>query len=374
MRTLIRSDWVHKKFKLRKYFNVISSKELLNMAEPCYAPKLRRYEDDLYNLLDVSKVELKVKVKEFYKNTNAEKWLLENDATTNLLILIMNFFLNNRDMVGFRSCMLFYNIRQYSNLFHRNFTFCQNDVFLYTLEHMSNSHIYAREKTISNAVYHFSNQMINRWNKDLKNLEDPMQISKFIRECRHRHAQSIKSFTISYYKNAEDGNRIKQQKEEVSNKEGDVSQVEVSIHTPQKIVELVDKITIHRFVDIKALENSLKINNINKIYGRMLIKEISNHKNHDILIAFYKAYISNLKKVSDLCSNNFIKELKKIIRSKSSKTKFLKKTIQDILNDCLDEAKLTKQYNTLSIQSKYMYFNFIIFYLGFSLKNYVCKK
>ena len=373
MQNIISDSWHIHRSKLRKFFHTIVSQELLNLSEPCYAPKLKKYEDLLYSFLDISKTDMQERIKDFYKGTPAEKWLLENDTTTNLLVLILHFFLNNNDMLGFRTAMLFYNIRQYSNLFHRNFTFCQPDIFKYTLENMSKSHIYSREKTISNAVYHFSNQMVNRWKVPLKKLDNPMMVSKFVRECRHRHAQSIKSFTISYYENAEAGNRIKQQKEEITNKEtGDSTKVELSQRTPTKIIELVEKMTIHRFADIKALENSLKINNINKIYGQLIVKEINKSSNHELLLVIYKSYISHLSSINDLCSNKFIIETKSLIRSKNTKVKFFKESCLELLDKCLKDAKLDKDYKKLSQQSKYTYLNFIIFYLTWSLKNYVC--
>jgi len=372
MKSLIRKSWVSDKLKIRKFFQIIVSQELLNLAEPCYVSKLKKYEDTLYDLLKVNKKELQNKIKEFYKSTSAETWLLENDTTTNLLILLLHFFSVHRDMVGFRTTMLFYNLRQYSNLFHRNFTFCQPDIFKFTLENISKSHIYAREKTVANAVYHFSNQMVNRWEKEFKSLSKPMQISKFIRECRHRHAQSIKSFTIAYYKNAEEGNRIKQQKEEISNREGEISQVETVQRVPKKVLDLVEKVTVHRFIDKKALDNSMKVNSVNKLYGQMIAKEISKPENSEILITIYKSYISNLKNISSLCSSSFIGELKKIIRGKSTHTKFFKKTCTELLEKSLKEVKIFKIYNSLSIQSKYTYLNFVIFYLCWSLKNYVC--
>jgi len=375
MKNLIEPEWDHNRAKLKKFFHVVVSQELMSLAEPCYAPKIKKYENTLYNFLNISKSDLQIEIKKFYKGTAAEKWLLENDSNTNLLILIMHYFLTKRDMVGFRTAMLFYNIRQYSNLFHRNFTFCQPDVFKFTLENISKSHIYSREKTVANAVYHFSNQMTNRWTKTLTAFDSPKQISKFVRECRHRHAQSIKSFTISYYKNTESDNaRIKQTKEEITNSEGETSAVESSQKTPQKIIDLVEKISLYRYVDINALETSLRLNNVNKIYGQLIVKEIGKPENHDNLIAIYKMYITNLKNVSDICSSKFIGEIKKIFRSKDTKARFFKESCSELLVKCIYEAKLKDKYKNLSIQSKYMYLNFLIFYLCWSLKNYICKK
>jgi len=372
MKDLIQSDWVRLKLKLRKYFQTITSNELLNLSEPCYAPKLRKYEDTLFNILGISKDDVKKASKEYYKGTKAESWLLENDPINNINVLIMHFFLQQRDMVGFRSCMLFYNLRQYSNLFHKTFKFCQPDVFKYTLENINKTHIYYREKTIANAIYHFSNQMVQRWEKIIKKMDQPMQISMFIRECRHRHAQSLKSFATAYYYNSEKGNKIAQQKSEIRNDEGDVSTVEATSKVPKHVVNLIQKITVYKFVDIKALENALKINSVNKIYGQLLVKQISNAKYTDTLTTIYMLYISNLSSVNSLCSSRFITDVKHILRSKNNKTKYLKESLNNLLDDIVKDARLTKEFNKLSIQSKYTYLNFLSFYLFWSLKNFVC--
>ena len=372
MKNLIQDNWKNIRLQLRRYFHTITSQELMNLSEPCYAPKLRKYEDTLFNILGIKKEDIRRESKEFYKGTKAEKWLLENDPINNINILLMHFFLINNDMIGFRACMLFYNLRQYTNLFHKTFKFCQPDVFKYTLEHINKTHIYYREKTIANAIYHFSNQMTQRWEKDIKSLDKPMQMSLFIRECRHRQAQSLKSFAIAYYKNSEEGNRIAQQKTEITNDEGESSVIEGTSKTPKQVSNLVQKITVYRFVDLKALENSLKLNYVNKIYGQLIVKQLSDHKYADDLTSIYLMYISNLKNVSDLCSSKFISDVKSILRSKHQKTKFLKESLNKLLDNLIKDANLQKNFNKLSLQSRYTYINFLSFYLFWSLKNYVC--
>jgi len=199
-------------------------------------------------------------------------------------------------------------------------------------------------------------------------------MSKFVRECRHRHAQSLKSFTISYYNNSEKGNKIGQTREEITNSEGESSEVGGQVRTPQKIVDLVEKITIHRFVDIKAMNNAASLNSVNKVYAEKIVKEISNIHNSDILLTIYRSYVSNLKDISSLCSHKFVADLKSIIRGKNTKTKFFKQASLELLEYSIKKAKIDKDYKKLTQQSKYAYLNFIIFYLCWSLKNFVCKR
>jgi len=372
MKELIQDRWNKLRPQLRRYFHTITSNELINLSEPCYAPKLRKYEDTLFNILGITKEEVRIASKEFYKGTKAESWLLENDPINNINILLMHFFLRYNDKTGFKACMLFYNLRQYSNLFHKTFKFCQPDVFKYTLENINKTHIYHREKTIANAIYHFSNQMVQRWEKDIKSLDKPMQMSLFIRECRHRQAQSLKSFAIAYYKNAEQGNRIAQQKSEIRNEEGEVSAVETASKVPKHVINLVHKLTVYKFVDIKALENAIKLTSVNKIYAQLLVKHISDTKYTETLTSIYVLYISNLSNVSNLCSSKFTNEVKTILRSKNNKTKYLKQLLNELLDDLIKDAKLTSIFKKLSIQSRYTYINFLSFYLFWSLKNFVC--
>jgi len=372
MKKLIKDEWVKHRLTIRKYFQSIISTELLNLSEPCYAPKLRKYEDSLFNLLGITKNEVRQEVKLFYKGTKAESWLLENDPINNLNILLMHFFIIHKDMVGFRVCMIFYNLRQYTNLYYKTFKFCQPDIFKFTLENLNKTHIYYREKTIGNAIYHFSNQMIQRWEKEIKKFDDPMKISLFIRECRHRHAQSLKSFATAYYKNSEEGNKISIQSTEIRNDEGDVTTIDPTAKAPKQVINLIQKMTVYKFIDIKALENSLKLNAVNKIYGQLLVKQISQPKYTQDLTTIYMLYISNISSVSSLCSSKFINDVKHILRSKHSKTKYLKQSLNKLLDNIISDSKLEKEFKKLSLQSRYTYLNFLSFYLFWSLKNFVC--
>jgi len=287
--------------------------------------------------------------------------------------LYMHYFLTVRDTVAFSSVMLYYNIRVYTNLYHRFFKFCKPDVFLYTLETINRSHIYAREKTIPNAIFHFSKDMIRRWEKTLYDLNNPDEISKFIREVRHRHAQSIKSFVEAYHRNVEAGHGVGIDYEQTMQKDGEEKSVETTLKSPVFVDKLIDKITLYGYVDEDAILKSQKITQINSLYAHKMAASLANSEFHQHIQFILRFYVSQLKKMSDLCSTGYIRGVQNLLRSRKEGPQELKAHIAELNQQLFRKMRLTKQYNKFTLQTRYTYIAFTLFYITMCLKHSVCK-
>ena len=114
------------------------------------------------------------------------------------------YFLDQNDKLAYTYTVLFHTIRMYTNRMHIQMKFCNPDTFKYTLEHLNKSHLFYREKTISNALYYLSKQFQLKYESAIKS-ENVDKIGAFIQEVRTRIAQSVKSFASLYYKASDQG-------------------------------------------------------------------------------------------------------------------------------------------------------------------------
>jgi len=139
---------------------------------------------------------------------------------------------------------------------HKTFKYCNEDAFKYALEVLTKTHLFAREKTISNALYFMAQQMIQKWTRGLRN-GDLDSISAFMQESRHRVSQSMKSFAQTYYKASEENRGIRS--EELPDEDENSYQKQTGEKTNKIIDDVTKKITIYKYVDRKAQEDARKI-------------------------------------------------------------------------------------------------------------------
>jgi hypothetical protein len=194
--------------QLRSLIVRIVAKNLSSLAEPCYYPELKKHYYEFLKLSGLTEKDIKEFVKRRWKGRKEAKFLTTTDPIANFYVFLMSYFLSKKDKQAYINLMVLYIIRHYSALLHKHFKFCNDDIFKYTLETLTKTHLFHREKTISNALYYMGQEMIRKWTKGIgKN--DLDNISAFMIESRHRVSQSIKSFAQTYYKISEEGVGIK---------------------------------------------------------------------------------------------------------------------------------------------------------------------
>lgn len=355
--------------RLYRFIKTTTIQELSNLSEPCYYPQFKKYKYELLKLVHLNEKDIKDFQKRFYKGTKWARFQLHNDDYSNLLIFIMHYFLINNKKDEFSSTMLYYNIRQYSNLIHKSLKFCNEEIFKYTLDNLSNVHLFKRERTIGNALYYLSNQYIKYYYDSIKN-KNVDKIAKFIQESRHRISQSVKSFATIYYDAYE--------KHEAYKGPGEIEGEEIDVPIKRGttlINNFINKIVTYRYLDKDALDNALKLSKVS--YDSIIkdiIKELANNKYNENLNITLRILLNRMSDLDTICSDRFNDEVRRLVALKRSKGKvFFKQQINVLLIELLKSTNNHNKYTKMNERNKFFLNLFLAYYISISFKNYICK-
>lgn len=357
---------------LKKFITKVVSEELSNLTEPCYVPKLKKYYFNLLNMTGLNEKDVKEFVKRFYYGTIYSEFQLQKDPITNLIIFIMYYFLNIDDIVGYNITMLYFTIRYYTNIVSKQFRFCNPDAFRYALENIAKTHLFSREKTISNALFFMSKEITKRYISGIKD-GDPEIISKMITEIRTRISQSIKSFAELYYKAQETSTAIRNPYESEDEETGNKYQEQAQDRYQKIIDTITKKICIYKYIDKKAILDAKGITKINLSLATLLSNSLTNIRYVENIRVTLKLFLKNIKEVKTLCGKEYfiyIRELMSIKRTTS--VIYFKQQINELVEKLIDDINYREKYDKLSNQSKFMINLYISLYLTMILKNTMC--
>jgi len=357
---------------LKRYIVGKAAMELSSLSTPCYYPKTKKFPYDILHLLKITEKDFKEFIKRNNKGTIAEKWLLPNDLGSVLLVFIMYIFLKNRDQSGYSATMLYFLIIHYSRLMHKQIKYCYEDTFKYTLDNITKTHLFAREKTIPNSLFYLSNALQKSFTKDITNW-DKDRIFIFMSEARSRISQSIKSFASSYYLNRKEGSAIKTQTEE-SDDEINKYQYKV-LQRGQKVVdEVTKKITIYKVVDKKALEDAKRVSKAKTSISTLICNEIANSKYFDQVKILLQLYVKGLENVKMVCGNEYYDHVRKLMAIKRTTAQiYFKAQINILLHEILQNLKLLEVYKKYTSQTQFIINSFLAFYITSVLRNSICS-
>lgn len=353
--------------KLTNFLKTITTRELSNLSEPCYYPQIRRYKTDLYKYTNLNKNDIKDFIKRFYKGTKWSRFQLHNDDYSNLLIFIMYYYLKNNDKSNFLITIVFYNIRQYSNVLHKMIKFCNEEIFKYALENISNNHLFKREKTIGNSLYFLSSQYSKQYSSSIKN-KDVDKIGKFVQESRHRINQSLKSFATIYYDTYEQNKAFK------SPTEFDGEEIDIPIERGKVLIDkFINKMTVYKQYDKEALKDSVKDVNIKRDMSYDIIKELADTKYNEHLTIILRLLLNRMKDLDTICSDEFKEHVKKLMVLKRTREKiYFKQQINILLTVILRSINELNNYNNLTSSKQFSINLFLSYYISLSFRNYIC--
>lgn len=356
--------------KLRRLVHRVTANELTNMSEPCYYPEMKKHYFEFLHVCGITDRVVKEFVKRFYKGTPAAKWQLQSDPQSNLYIFIMNYFLINRDQVSFSSTMTMFLIRYYTNLMHRQIPYCNPDVFKYSVENLAKTHLFSREKTIANAVFFLSKEMQRKFMKIIKEAE-PMMISKFIQEGRHRLSQSIKSFADTYYKASKSGAALRSPPE-IEDDENDYQRQTIE-RSARAIDTVVKKITIYKVTDRKAMDEAKKLTKVSSSLATMIVNQIVDISYSDNLKIILELFIKSTKEVNLLCGDEYYKHVKTLMGVKRTTARiYFKQQVEVLLRKILEDLKFLDKFVKLTNQTQFLIKSFLAYYLTMVLRNTIC--
>lgn len=368
METLLQSSNINDS-RLKKLISIISTSELMKLTEACYYPSLKKNYYEILNICGLKESDVKLYVKRYYKGTPAASWVLHKDPITNLLIFIMNYFLNKRDLVNFKYTMILFIVRYYTNLIHKHIKYCDPNAFKYVLEHLTRTHLFSREKSIPGGLYHLSKEMEKKYMDKIK-VGDVDDITKFITECRHRISQSVKSFAQHYYMAKKEGHGIVSQAEPSGDEDGKLSIYQTPKQGEKTVGEIVKNITVYKVIDRNSLVEARNITNLNNSFATIITDQLKDLKYSDNIRNALSSFIGGLKTTSMLCKKPFFDYVKKImlVRSKAGLVNF-RHEIDSIINKLKADNKLL---NTLSSSYSRSASMFLAFYITIILRNKMC--
>jgi len=360
------------KSKLKRLITQLTAGELSKLSEPCYYSPLKGPYFQLLAACGLTEKQVKEFIKRFYKDHPARKWKTQTVVPTNLLLFIMYYFLKERDQSGYSMTLTYLLTRYYSNLMNKHIKYCNPNVFRYTLEHLTRTHLFIREKTIANGLYYLSKQIQLRWTKYIRDCTEVNSIVRFIGEARHRVAQSVRSFAQNYYKASKEGGSIKTQLEPTEDDDS-MFQYKVLEKGKRAIEEVTKKICVYKFVDKRAIEDAKKLTKIRSSIAVLISNSIIDLKYSEDIKMILHLFIKDLDNVNSLCGSGFVKYVRRLMAIKRTKSSvYFKQQINLLLEKVLNDIKYKKWYSGLTNQTRFIVNSYFAFYLTMVLKNNIC--
>lgn len=350
----------------------VVAKTLSSLAEPCYYPPLKKYYYEYLKLSGLTEKDVKEFTKRRWKGRKEARFATQTNAVANFYVFLLEYFLTKRDKTTYQYLMIFYIIRHYANLMHKTFPkYCNDDTFKYALETLTKTHLFAREKTIPNALYFMAQQMIKKWTRGLRNGEIDA-VSAFMQESRHRVSQSMKSFASTYYNAAEEGQGIKS--EELPDEDDENAyQKQAGEKTNKVIDDVTKKITVYRYVDRKGQEEARKLVKISSSLATQIVGKLNNTKYSDDIRLILKLFVKDLKSAKSLCGKDYNAYVRQLMSLKRTRMRiYFKQQVNLLLLKLIDEFGYTKTYYSVTSQTQFLINLYLAYYLTIILRNSVC--
>ncbi len=361
--------------KLKSYIVKVVGKNLGSLSEPCHYPELKKHYYDFLKMTGLTEKDVKEFAKRRWKGRKEAKFGTQSNAVANFYVFLLQYFLKKRDKTTYGYLMMFYSIRHYDSLMHKSFPkYCNDETFKYALEVLTKTHLFAREKTISNALVYIASEMVRRWTRGLRS-GDLDAISRFMQDSRTRISQSMKSFAQTYYKAAEEGAGIKSEKE--PSEEENIYQIKAADKGNKLADDITKKIVVYRFTDKRAQEEARNLAKINSSLATQIVSKLNNTKYSDNLRSIYKLFLKDLIETQSgsqsLCGKKYEKYIRHLMSIKRTKMKiYFKQQVNILLMNLLDEIGYKSKYQKLTSQTQFLINLYLAYYLTMVLRNTVC--
>ena len=358
--------------KLSRIVRHITGSHLSSLSEPCFYPEHKVYYYELLNACNLTNDNVKAWIKNYWKGMPQEKWKLQNDPGIMFTIFLMCAFLSVKDQMSYTSTMTYYAIRFYSNAMHHFIPYCNSDVFRYTLDHLTKTHLFVREKTIGGALYHLAKELMIRYTEAFK-ANDKLRISKFIQESRGRVSQSCESFRNLYYINAEEGNKYTTPWE---TEEGSGETVAPTVENVERIAgEIARRITIYGEINPSNLDTAQKLTKISGTFANDIAKQVSIPEHKDDVKLVIELFLRELKNVKQICGREFFGMVTSLLSIKrTSKQIYFKKEVTSLLLKVLRQSRQEKKFLGLTRQTQFGAITFLSLYIMLFARQTLCPE
>ena len=360
--------------ELRREIEKLAASEITQLSEPCYYPRTKKFYFILLNSLKLKDKDVKEFVKRTYKGTKASAWKLYHDPATNLLLVIMNLFLKRGWSKAYLSTLIYHLVIQYSRIMHSVLPYCNPDTFRSTIETLTKTHLFVRERSVGNALLHLANE-ISRQKRMTEHLlkRDVDGIVDYQVRTRHRVAQSSHSFITNYHKTRKEGGAIKSQLEPESDEEKNLYQYKVLERGKKAIDGVVKKFVVYKVVDKNALEEAKKLSKVKTSFAVVISNSLSDDKYTDNIRMILKLYIKGITEASLLCGKNYASYVKRLMAIKRTRLQvYFKQQVNILLLNLLKGTNNKKLYDSYTSQTQFIINSFLAYYITATLKNSIC--
>jgi len=359
---------------LQRELEKLAAYEITQLSEPCYYPKTKKFYFILLNSLKLKDNDVKEFVKRIYKGTKASSWKLYQDPATNLLLFIMNLLLKRGWKKAYLSALIYHLVIQYSRIMHSTLPYCNPDTFRSTIETLTRTHLFSREKSVPNALLYLAN-VISRQSRMTENLTNWTLdgVIDYQVRTRHRVAQSAHSFITNYHKTREEGGAIKSQTEPESDEEKGLFQYKILERGKKSIDVVVKKFVVYKTIDKKALEEAKKLSKVKTSFSVVISNGLRNDKYADNIRMILKLYIKGIDNVSMLCGKNYEKYVRRLMAVKRTRSQiYFKQQINTLLIQVLKDSNNKKLYDSYTNQTQFIINSFLAYYITATMKNTIC--
>jgi len=363
------------KHELKRYILTHVATEISNLSESCYRPRFEKASQELLKLIGLTEADMKKFASIFYEpmGDKTEFYILKDTGTSTILFLI-HYFLKENDKETYYYLNIFLTLKFYLSWYSRSFkTFCNPGLVDLTLQHLSPNHMYSQRKGIPGALVYLSKIMADKYIKILIDFDDPISISKYVYELMNRVKQSFKSFYNTYKTLFERGQRGFKAPDDSA--EGD-SEFKVGMKESgiDKVTfRVIESMLTYKQIDDNAFRNSIGIVHVDKLLVYPLVKGLGDLKYEKDIRHITSTILSKVVNTSDICGNNFIPYITKLLAVKRSNDSTLQKDVMPLLNSII-EGVTPHMYNSLPQQTKYQILKFFSFYIAYCIRNIICGK
>lgn len=347
---------------LHKFLSRLTGEEFSKIMGTCYYPKFIKHWIDMQIQTGVKKNDISNFTAGFDKEHYSKFKTINNEISV-LIIMCIIYYSRIKQYELVKMFYYLLALRFYSNLIHKYFKFCKDDVWEMSLTRISQKHLYKIKGGISNSLMYLAQVELDKQYELLGSdrLSDE-RIVEVVYALRHRINQSLKSFSNQYYSLSEEiekggkggGISTSEGDEELSNIGLLSEKISISINTYGQ----VDKLAL-----IKAISSS----GIRRDVAIEMITDLS-VVDHKAKVKFLIILMHKLIPVQEWCMDSKRNGLvRKILTDTKHINKYsIKAEVLDLIDGFENKYKIkTINKNQLAI--------FMAHYLTLYVRNRYCK-
>ncbi len=346
------------------------------LSEPCHVVHTQNFEKIMYRELGVTKKEMSSFAKQS-ADTLGPKGSGQTARvpfTFTIAYLSYRFIRANKIKMA-DTVLLYLLIKDYGSSMAKGFSkWCDPDVFRYTIDNLTPTHLFYREKTIANALIHISRGMNKRFFQRIRKNPDwvPELMHDMIIEARNKVSQSTKSFVNSYMKNHAAGKGVSAQQEPTDDDKRNMMQTTTGADGKAAAIEkFIKSMFVYKNYDRKAVDQAKKDSRVKNNLAEMVLPLIHNRSSEENVKIILTSFMKNMLDSKSLCGPALITITKKLMLKRDLKSMFLFKNL--ILNYTTSLLDLLKpNINHITTRDETSLRLFVALYITISFRNLFC--